>query len=41
MDAIITSVYAAKEAKEGKIKIPRNTTADFDAERERRVAEPL
>ena len=34
MDALIISVYAM-EAKEGKIKIPRNTTADFDAERER------
>ena len=34
MDALIISVYAAMEAKEGKIKIPRNKTADFDAERE-------
>ena len=39
MDALIISVYAM-EAKEGKIKIPRNTTAETSMRRERRVAEP-
>ena len=41
MDAPIISVYAAKEAKAGKIKIPRNTTAETSMRRERRVAKPL
>ena len=31
----IISVYAAKEAKAGKIKIPRNTTAETSMRRER------